>query len=178
MRHRTMQLDAGTATAIDAKRATRTRVGVGVMLFFMTAMHYADRATLLITGRAIKAQFGISSVTLGYMFSAFAWTYVLAQLPGGKLPDRFGSKRTYAVSLFCWACVTFAMGLLAGLPAAMAIVMMFVARILIGIAEAPIFLSGKGLAPWHGRLWRTSYPSRLRDCADRFSTVSAMPRAS
>ncbi|WP_087666566.1 MFS transporter [Caballeronia humi] len=145
---------------------TRARYGIMVMLFFMTAMNYADRATLSITGSAIKAQFGVSSVTLGYMFSAFAWTYVLAQLPGGSLLDRFGSKRTYAVSIFLWSCLTFTMGTLAGLPAALAIASMFGLRVLIGIAEAPVF-------PANSRIVATWFPASERGFTAAAFTSSA-----
>jgi ACS family glucarate transporter-like MFS transporter len=164
MREKTVLFPAVPAS--HARHATRTRFGIVLMLFFMTAMNYADRATLSITGSAIKSQFGMSSVTLGYMFSAFAWTYVLAQIPGGRVLDRFGSKRTYAVSFFLWSCLTFGMGFLAGLPAAMAIVMMFGVRILIGIAEAPIF-------PANSRIVATWFPASERGVTAAAFTSSA-----
>ncbi|KPY62358.1 Uncharacterized protein ALO94_00282, partial [Pseudomonas syringae pv. spinaceae] len=51
-------------------------------MFIVTAINVGDGATLSITGSALTEVLGINSVTLGYMFSAFAWAYVLGQLPG------------------------------------------------------------------------------------------------
>lgn len=61
----------------------RVRYGVRAMLFAVTVVNYADRATLSLAGPAISKQFGISPVSLGVVFSAFAWTYMLGQIPGG-----------------------------------------------------------------------------------------------
>ena len=150
----------------QAEKASRVRYGVMAMLFFMTAMNYADRSTLSITGAAIQESFGISSVTLGYMFSAFAWTYVLAQIPGGRMLDRYGSKRVYAVSLFLWSGLTFTMGFVIGLPAALGIVALFVLRILIGIAEAPAF-------PANSRVVATWFPDSERGTTSALFTSSS-----
>jgi MFS family permease len=38
---------------------------------------------------------------MGYIVSAFGWSYVIAQLPGGWLLERFGSKIVYALSNSC-----------------------------------------------------------------------------
>lgn len=38
---------------------------------------------------------GLDPVGMGYIFSAFSWAYVIGQIPGGWLLDRFGSKRVY-----------------------------------------------------------------------------------
>ncbi|WP_252715179.1 hypothetical protein, partial [Shigella sonnei] len=37
---------------------------------------------------------------MGYIFSAFGWAYLLMQIPGGWLLDKFGSKKVYTYSLF------------------------------------------------------------------------------
>ncbi|MCU5772754.1 MFS transporter [Erwiniaceae bacterium BAC15a-03b] len=165
----------GSATIYVAAKATRVRYGIMVMLFFMTAMNYADRATLSITGTAIKSSFGLSSVTLGYMFSAFAWTYVIAQIPGGRLLDRYGSRKVYAISIFLWSILTFSMGFVAGLPAVVGITALFVLRILIGLAEAPAF-------PGNSRIVATWFPasergttSALFTSASYFATVVFAP---
>jgi len=151
------------ATAV---KATRVRYGIMAMLFFMTAMNYADRSTLSITGAAIQQTLGISSVTLGYMFSAFAWTYVLAQIPGGKLLDRYGSKRVYGVSILLWSLLTFTMGFVIGLPAAVGIAALFILRILIGVVEAPAF-------PANSRVVATWFPASERGTTAALFTSSS-----
>lgn len=158
--------DTISGDATQAAKATRVRYGIMAMLFFMTAMNYADRATLSITGVAIQQTMGISSITLGYLFSAFAWTYVLAQIPGGRLLDRYGSKRIYAVSFALWSALTFTMGFVIGLPAAVGIGALFVLRVLIGIAEAPAF-------PANSRVVATWFPASERGTTSALFTSSS-----
>jgi len=57
------------------------------ILFIITTINYADRATSSIAGPEIKRLLGLSQVETGFVFSVFAWSYVLAQLPGGALFD-------------------------------------------------------------------------------------------
>ncbi|WP_332832150.1 MFS transporter [Escherichia coli] len=49
---------------------------------------------------------------MGYIFSAFGWAYLLMQIPGGWLLDKFGSKKVYTYSLFFWSLFTFLQALL------------------------------------------------------------------
>ena len=65
--------------------ATRVRWLILAILFAVTTINYADRATIAIAGPELKKLLGLSPVQMGYVFSAFAWSYVLAQLPGGWL---------------------------------------------------------------------------------------------
>ncbi len=82
------------AGTIGAGR-TRVRWAILAILFIVTTINFADRATISLAGPEIKKLLGLSPVQMGFVFSAFAWSYVAAQLPGGWLLDRFGSKITY-----------------------------------------------------------------------------------
>ena len=64
-------------------KQTRVRYLILFMLFVVTTINYADRATISIAGSALQKDLGISAVSLGYIFSAFGWAYVLGQIPGG-----------------------------------------------------------------------------------------------
>lgn len=61
--------------------------------FIVTAVNYADRATLSIAGTEVAKELQLSAVSMGYIFSAFGWAYLLMQIPGGWLLDKFGSKK-------------------------------------------------------------------------------------
>jgi ACS family glucarate transporter-like MFS transporter len=102
-----MKNDAAIPMAASAASVqTRTRWMILAMLFAITTINYADRATISIAGPEIKKELGLSAVQMGFIFSAFAWSYVVAQLPGGWLLDRFGSKITYFFSIFLWSTFT------------------------------------------------------------------------
>jgi ACS family glucarate transporter-like MFS transporter len=146
------------ATPVRNEGATRARWLILFILFAVTTINYADRASLSIAGSAMQHTLGLTPVTMGYVFSSFGWAYVIGQLPGGRLLDRFGTKRVYAVSLFAWSIFTFAQGLTAGLTAAAAVAAMFCLRFAMGLAEAPAF-------PGNSRLTSSWFPRAERGTA-------------
>ena len=101
-------------------RRTRVRLFIVTMLFLVTTVNYADRATLSIAGSEVSRQLGLSKVVMGYAFSAFGWAYVIGQIPGGWLLDRFGSKRVYMWSIITWSIFTFLQGFVGYFEAATA----------------------------------------------------------
>src|SRR5689334_18804158 len=91
---------AGSAAMAD--RMGRVRYLIVFMLLAVTMVNYADRATISIAGPALSRELGLSPVQMGFVFSAFGWSYVAAQIPGGWLLDRFGSRTVYFWSIFIW----------------------------------------------------------------------------
>jgi len=93
-------------TAVAGEPVTaigRVRFSIVAMLFAVTIVNYADRATIAIAGPVLSKDLGLSAVQMGFVFSAFGWSYVIGQIPGGWLLDRFGSKSVYFVSIFTWS---------------------------------------------------------------------------
>ena len=113
------------ALAVAAVRSSRVRLGVVTMLFIATTINYADRATLSIAGPALAKDLGLDAVSMGYVFSAFAWSYVLAQLPGGWLLDRYGAKWVYAGAIFLWSLFTLLQGAVGFLTGFAAVAVLF-----------------------------------------------------
>lgn len=143
---------------MQAIKQTRVRYLILLMLFLVTTINYADRATISIAGSSMQKDLGFDAVTLGYIFSAFGWAYVLGQIPGGWLLDRFGSKRVYAVSIFTWSLFTLLQGFVGGMPVAWAVTTMFMLRFLVGFAEAPSF-------PGNARIVAAWFPTAERGTA-------------
>ncbi|GLU35561.1 MFS transporter [Trinickia caryophylli] len=141
-----------------AARATRVRFLILAMLFLVTTINYADRATVSIAGSAMQKDLGISPVALGYIFSAFGWSYVIAQLPGGWLLDKFGSRRVYGVSILVWSIFTLMQGTIGFLAGASAVAAVFALRFLVGVAEAPAF-------PANSRIVAAWFPANERGTA-------------
>ncbi|MGE8501291.1 MAG: MFS transporter [Pseudomonas sp.] len=141
----------------DTKK-THVRYLILLMLFLVTTINYADRATISIAGSSMQKDLGIDAVTLGYIFSAFGWAYVIGQIPGGWLLDRFGSKRVYAAGIFIWSLFTLLQGFVGMMPVAWAIVTLFVLRFMVGFAEAPSF-------PGNARIVAAWFPTAERGTA-------------
>lgn len=93
-----------------AEKRTNARYWIVVMLFIVTSFNYGDRATLSIAGSEMAKDIGLDAIGMGYVFSAFSWAYVIGQIPGGWLLDKFGSKRVYFWSIFIWSLFTLLQG--------------------------------------------------------------------
>lgn len=171
-----MKNDAAIPMAASAACVqTRTRWVILAMLFAITTINYADRATISIAGPEIKKELGLSAVQMGFIFSAFAWSYVVAQLPGGWLLDRFGSKITYFFSIFLWSTFTLFTGAAGFFAGGAAVAVLFALRMLVGAAEAPSF-------PGNSRIASAWFPTHERglaaavfNSAQYFATVLFAP---
>lgn len=53
---------------------------------------YLDRTVLGIAAPKLTAELGIDPAIMGILFSAFAWTYALAQIPGGLFMTALATK--------------------------------------------------------------------------------------
>jgi MFS transporter, ACS family, glucarate transporter len=168
-------MDSTVDRVVAATKTGKIRYAIVALLFFITVINYADRAALAIAGPLITKDMGINAVELGFVFSAFGWAYLLAQLPGGRLLDKFGSKRVYFWSILLWSVFTLLQGGVMHLGPAMAIYGLFALRLLVGAAEAPSL-------PANARIVSAWFPTRERgtataifNSAQYFATVVFAP---
>ena len=63
-----MSVDA----AIEQKKGMPTRYLILLIIFIVTAINYADRATLSIAGTEVAKELQLSAISMGYIFSAFS----------------------------------------------------------------------------------------------------------
>ena len=131
------------ASVAEARRS-RVRLFIVTMLFLVTTVNYADRATLSIAGTALSKELGLDPIAMGYVFSAFGWSYVIAQVPGGWLLDRYGSRWVYALSILAWSVVTMLQGAVGFFSAGTAIIVLFGLRLLVAFICPPA-PSGAGM---------------------------------
>ena len=130
-------------------RPTRARVTMLALLFVATTINYVDRSNLSIVAPFLSKELGLDPVQMGLLFSAFAWSYAVANLPGGYLIDRFGSRAIYGIAQLGWSLATLGLGLASGFSA------LFGLRFAVGLAEAPAF-------PVNNRVVSTWFPQRER----------------
>ena len=128
------------------------------MLFFASSVNYADRASLSITKTSLSNGLGLDSVWMGYLLSAWGWSYVVAQIPCGWLLDRFGSKKVYGAGIFLWSFFVFLMGFAGLLHGRAAFFVLFALLFLAGFALAPAF-------PGNGRFVAAWFPTKERGTA-------------
>ena len=97
------------------------------------AVSYVDRQAFSFLSVKVTEDLGISNAEYGWLLLAFSLAYLVATPLGGWWIDRIGARRGLVVSVLVWSAVAalhcFANGL----------VMLFVLRIALGIAEGPSF---------------------------------------
>lgn len=122
-----------------AERAdSRVRWFLVFGLFILSAVAYLDRVNISIAGSSIAAEYRLSNVQLGWIFSAFLLGYGFFQTPGGWLADRFGPRRVLAAGVLWWGIFT---ALTAAVSTKLAFAVLFFAavRFLLGAGEAIIY---------------------------------------
>src|SRR5271169_883344 len=76
------------------------------LICLMYLITYLDRVNISTAAPEISKEFGFDKVTMGVIFSAFAWSYALFQVPGGWLSDRFGARRVLTGVVGFWSIMT------------------------------------------------------------------------
>jgi ACS family glucarate transporter-like MFS transporter len=135
------------------------------VLFFVSAINYADRGTLGMVKTDLSRDLGLNPVWMGYLISAWGWSYVIAQIPCGWLLDRLGSKRVYGIAFFLWSFFMLLMGFTKFLNGRLAFLVLFALLFLIGFSFAPTF-------PGNGRFVAAWFPTRERGTASSIFNAS------
>lgn len=140
------------------KKNSHVRYIILVIVFIITSVNYADRATLSIAGSSVAKELGLDPGNMGLIFSAFGWAYLIMQIPGGWLLDKYGSKKVYSWSLFFWSFFTFLQGFVELMPMAWTVMSLFFLRFMLGFSEAPSF-------PANARIVAAWFPTHERATA-------------
>jgi ACS family D-galactonate transporter-like MFS transporter len=146
------------AASARSQHRTQVRLGILALISFATLLNYLDRAVMGVAAPSMTEELNISPVMMGLIFSAFSWTYAAAQIPGGIVLDRFGTRITYAASLVFWSIAT----LLHALASNVAMLLGF--RFALGVAEAPCF-------PCNSRILSSWFPQHERARANSVYAV-------
>jgi D-galactonate transporter len=151
---------ASLATPLAEARVGRRRFVILSLIFIVTVLNYADRATMSIAGTGVVKDLGLDPIMLGMIFSAFAWAYALGQIPGGWLLDKFGARRVYGCSLLLWSLFTMMQGTVGwfGLVGSTAAMTLFGMRFMLGLVESPAF-------PANNRIVSCWFPTSERGTA-------------
>jgi ACS family glucarate transporter-like MFS transporter len=117
-------------------------------LFVLSAVSFLDRTNISIAGGSLAADYGLSNLQLGFVFSAFLVGYALFQTPGGWLADRLGSRRVLTGAVLWWGIFTALVAVIHS-TTAHALLYFIAVRFLLGAGEAIIYpASNQFVARW------------------------------
>lgn len=144
------------STQTGAQPATQFRRGwIYVLLLALVTINYMDRSALGVVAQAVRGEFKLSPVQMGYLFSSFLWTYALCVLPVGILLDRFSARNINSTGIALWSLV------MAATAAVSSFTGLMTTRLLMGAFEATSI-------PSSGRIVREWMPARERGVANVF----------
>ena len=98
---------------------------------------YMDRVNISVAIIPMAAEFGWNAEQQGRVLSAFFVGYLLTQVLGGRLADRFGGKIVLGIGVLSWSLFT----LITPLAAAAGFAALLAARIGMGVGEGVTFPS-------------------------------------
>ena len=111
----------------------KTRHRVLFLLFLLNVITYLDRVCIGAMAGAISRDLGLSKTQMGAAFSVFILGYVLFEIPGGWLADRFGARLLLPRIVVWWSLFT------AATASAWSFASLLTIRFLFGAGEAGAF---------------------------------------
>src|SRR3954463_11545301 len=97
---------ASTASAAVKAGAAigRSRRDICALLFVASTINYVDRQVIGILKPTLQTEFGWSEIDYGDIVFAFQLAYAIGYLFAGRIMDRLGTKRGFALALIIWSC--------------------------------------------------------------------------
>jgi MFS family permease len=129
-------------------------------LFVLMFINYLDRVNLSVAAKSIAEAYQLSPIDMGYIFSAFLWTYLICLIPMGLLADRFGGRAITYSTLGLWSLA----GIWTGLSTSYA--SLFASRLVLGVGESASYPAG-------GKIIREWAPEGERGLAAAFLNCGA-----
>jgi MFS family permease len=99
----------------------------------MYLITYVDRVNVSTAAAGFGRDFHLDNTQIGLVFSTFAYPYLVFQIIGGWIGDRFGAKRTLIICGLIWSVATVLTGMAGGL------ISLLLARLLLGFGEGATF---------------------------------------
>ncbi|WP_028271267.1 MFS transporter [Arthrobacter sp. UNC362MFTsu5.1] len=150
-------------------KSVRIRWYLIALLVIGGIVNYLDRNNLSIANTTIAKEFGLNTLQMGLLLSAFSWPYAIANLPAGYLVDRFGPKKMFAWAAGLWSIVSMLSAL------ANSFGFLYAARVALGISESPFFTSGLKVADkWFNKTER-ALPVSIVNTGSQIANAIAPP---
>ena len=113
------------------------------LLCLMYGITYIDRVNVSTASSVFQKELHLSNTQVAEVFSAFAYPYLIFQIIGGWVSDRFGARRALTISALIWASATVFTGLVGSLAT------MLCARVMLGFGEGATFPSAtRAMSDW------------------------------
>jgi ACS family hexuronate transporter-like MFS transporter len=121
----------------------RYRWTICVILFFAATINYVDRQVLGVLKPVLASELHWNDGTYGNIITAFQVAYAIGMLSMGRLLDRVGTRKGFAIAAGVWGLAAMGHALARGAAG------FGIARFALGLGEAGMFPAGvKAIAQW------------------------------
>ncbi|WAH41289.1 MFS transporter [Alicyclobacillus fastidiosus] len=104
-----------------------------LMLFIMYLVAFVDRSNIGMAAPVMVKSYGLTSASTGVLLSVFFWGYVITQVPGGWVAEKFSAKRVIIGALIVWGAMAILSGLMPTFNSLLTV------RFIMGLAEGVIW---------------------------------------
>jgi MFS family permease len=127
---------------VRIRKPLSTEIVLG-LLCLMYLITYVDRVNVATAAGEIRKELSLSATQWGIIASAFGYPYILFQIFGGWVGDRFGPRWTLFACGLVWAAATILTGL------AGSFMLLFLVRLMLGFGEGATFpVATRAMQAW------------------------------
>ncbi len=119
-----------------------------MLIFVVSAVVYIDRSNMSIAGLDLIKAYGVTTLQLGWLQSAFLLGYAFFQIPAGWVVGKLGPRKTLTYGLIWWSVLS-AMTALVPPKMAGALFILIAVRFVLGLGESVAYpSSNQFIAAW------------------------------
>ncbi len=122
----------------------RVRRALLGLIFAFAFTGYVQRTSISIAAERMMPELGLSQIQVGWLLTAFLFTYAVFQIPGALVGQRIGARRMLAWIGLATVIASVGTAAAPAVPAAILFVVLLLARGLLGVAQAALFPVGAG----------------------------------
>jgi len=135
------------AASPNAAPMTRKRFSASAIVLFLICLMYGityiDRNNVSTVAPIFERDLHLTNTQIGFVYSAFAYPYLIFQIIGGWVSDRFGARIGLTVCGVIWASATLLTGMVSSLAAVLFL------RVMLGFGEGATFPTAtRAMSDW------------------------------
>jgi hypothetical protein len=143
---------------VGSRTTSKLRRRLIPLLFLLYVVAYLDRINIGFVSLTMNATLAITNAQFGLLIGIFFWGYFIFEVPSNILLHRIGARIWIARILVTWGIVAMLTGAVRSVP------QLYVARFLLGVAEAGFCAGGV-----HEQEVIGGHAARIPGCRDRTS---------
>ena len=139
------------------------------LICLMYGITYIDRNNVSTVAPIFERDLHLTNTQIGFVYSAFAYPYLIFQIIGGWVSDRFGARLGLTVCGVIWASATLLTGTVSSLAAVLFL------RVMLGFGEGATFPTAtRAMSDWTPKEKR-AYAQGISHASARLDNCWAMP---